>query len=217
MVMAAFGLLLAGSLSAQEEGLAGYSRGFSLSLSPNAIMPVKGRYADHASMAKAAPFGMGLELGINYRMFRYLSLSLTAVENWIPIAQDYKTLFYQGQSPAFLLPALSLSAIVHMAVGFPVEPYVRLGGGVSPWRFSGSGFTGETWQAPSRPGNEFSNLSPEMHVGFGIETLRFGRFAVLTELRYTYVFTRDPAKFGTDDFTEQDFLSLHIGLTLHLN
>jgi hypothetical protein len=179
------------------------------------IKPVSGDYADHASLAKAAPFGLGLELGINYRLFRYLSLSLTAVENWIPVAKDYQPNIYKSGSPAFLLPAFSLSGIIHLGVGYAVEPYVRVGGGISPWRFSKSGFTGNTWSAPSRPGNDFCDLSPEVHGGFGIETLRFGKFAVIAELRYTYVFTRNPAKFGTDDFSEQDFLSLFIGLIFH--
>jgi len=219
LAAAALGLLMAaGPLSAQDDpGLAAYSRGFSLSLAPNAIMPINGSYADHASLSKAAPFGMGLEVGIHYRMFRYFSLSLTGIENWIPMADDYKTVAYQGQSPAFLLPALSLSGIVHLAVGYPVSPFLRVGGGISPWRFSGSGLTGETWPAPSRPGNDFSKLSPEAHIGFGVETLRFGRFAVLSELRYTFVFARDPSRFGTDDFSEQGFLSLHFGLIFHLN
>jgi hypothetical protein len=107
---------------------------------------------------------------------------------------------------------LTLDGIFFLVSGYRVEPYLTLGGVICPWQFSQGPLGGGSWPAPGRPDQGFSKTSLGLDVGLGAEAYLFSRFSAFAEVKYVYIFARDPVKFGTDDFTEQDFLRLTVGL-----
>jgi hypothetical protein len=52
-----------------------------------------------------------------------------------------------------------------------------------------------------------------LNTGIGVQKNISSRLAIFIEVMYHYVFSRNPERFGTDDFNEQDFLGLNLGLS----
>jgi opacity protein-like surface antigen len=73
-------------------------------------------------------------------------------------------------------------------------------------------FGGAAWPSPAKPQAELRDTSPGLNLGLGVEANVFVKLTALFEIRYTYLFTRNPARFGTDDLSQVDFLGLTFGV-----
>lgn len=198
---------------AKAEGL--FER-VSLRVSPGAIISLGGRYSDAKHLRSIVHPGAGLGAGLRVRISENFQLDLGYDFAWMSVKKDARPFAYKETHPAFNLQAVTLSGILSLASGYGIEPYLVLGAGLYPWRFSGRPLWGEAWSAPGRSDTAFADLSPGFDFGLGLESFLSARLSAFLEARYVYVFTRNPEKFGTDDFTQQDFIRANIGLTFRL-
>jgi opacity protein-like surface antigen len=185
----------------------------SLRFSPGGIIALGGSYTDTLKLSKAANPGAGLGFGLRYRMSENIYLDLGYDFFWLSVKKDQRPFAYKEMSPALNVQWISVNSIFFLSSGYKIEPYLTLGAGLCPWKFSQSPVWGASWPAPSRSDENFCDTSLGLSIGLGIDSYLFSRVTVFAEIKYLYLFSRDPVKFGTDDFTQQDFLSLGIGLT----
>jgi opacity protein-like surface antigen len=190
----------------------GVAERFSLRFSPGGILALDGYYNDTQKLSKVVNMGIGLSGGIRFKVSDFVFIDTGYAFNWLSVKKDERPFDYKEQSPAFNLQTFSLNGTFFFTSGYMIEPYFTLGAGICPWRFSQNPVWGEAWPAPADPEKSFSKTSLGLNVGLGVESYLFSKVSVFAEIKYFYIFARDPGKFGTDDFTEQDFLGLTIGL-----
>ncbi len=195
-------------------GASGFADRFSLRLSPGGILPLGGRFSDAVKLGKAVGMGFGLSAGVRFKVNDYVFLDAGYAFDWMGVKKDYQPTAYkvEGQTPALHLGMITLNGTILLSTGYALAPYVTLGAGMYPWRFSARAFGGETWPAPSKPQNAFASTDFGLNAGLGVETWLVSKFLIFAEIKYHYVFARHVDKFGTDDFNQQDFLALNIGL-----
>jgi opacity protein-like surface antigen len=186
---------------------------FSIKLTPAGIFAVDGNYNDTDKLKQVVNIGLGFGVTLRYEINENIYIDAGYVFNWMSIKGDKKPFAYKEESPAFNLQMFTLNTSFFLKSGYLIEPYLTLGCGIYPWKFSKDPIWGETWPALGNPDERFSNTSFGLNVGLGLESYIFSLFSISAEVKYHYVFSRDPAKFGTDDFTQQDFLAVSIGLT----
>lgn len=189
----------------------------SIRFAPGGIMALGGSYRDTQKLSQVVNAGAGLGVGLRYQMSENIFLDLGYDFCWLSVKGDYKPFAYKEKSPALNLQMLTVNGVFFLTSGYRLEPYLTLGAGLCPWEFSQVPIWGSPWPAPAQPEESFSNLSLALSCGLGVESYLFSRFAVFVEIKYLYLFSRDPEKFGTDDFNQQDFLQATIGLTYHFS
>jgi opacity protein-like surface antigen len=197
-------------------GTSGFLNRWSLRLSPGGILALGGSFTDVVKLNKALNMGLGLEAGLRYKVNDYVSIDVDYMFNWMSVKKDYQPFDYKELGPAFNLQMFTVDGTLFLSTGFVIKPYLTAGAGIYPWEFSQKPLWGDPWPAPADPTKTFSKTSFGVNAGLGLESHLFSRLSVFAELKYHYVYARDPGKFGTDDFTEQDFLAFHIGLNFSL-
>ncbi len=184
----------------------------SFRLSPGGILAVGGSYSDTEKLSSVVNIGAGLSAALRYQVNDYLALDAGYAFQWLSVKKAQRPYAYKEQAPALNIQMISLNATFSLGSGYVVEPYLTAGIGIYPWRFSQTALWGKAWPAPSQPAESFSDTSPGFNIGLGVESYLFSKVFLTAELKYHYLFSRDVDKFGTDDFTQQDFLGLTIGL-----
>jgi opacity protein-like surface antigen len=207
VMMAAVPVLVSG-LAASDLG-----KRLSLRFAPGGIMALGGHYSDTEKLSGVVSLGAGLGLGLRYQMNENFILELGYDFCWIPVKGDNKPFAYKEQNPALNLQMLTANGIFFLMSGYRLEPYLTLGAGLYPWEFSQVPIWGSPWPAPAKPEESFSDHSLAFNIGLGVDAPLSSKLAVFAELKYHYIFSRNPGKFGTDDFTQQDFLGLNMGFT----
>jgi opacity protein-like surface antigen len=210
-------VLAAVLLTVSTAGASDFADRFSLRISPGGVMPIGGQFTDTIKLNKAVGIGASLSAGLRYKLNDYFYLDAAYTFGWMGVKDDYQPTAYrvEGETPAFHLGMITLNGTVFLSTGYAFAPYVTFGAGMYPWRFSQTAFGSGTWPAPGKPENEFASTDFGLNGGLGVETYLFSKFMIFAELKYHYVFSRHPARFGTDDFNQQDFLCLNIGLVYH--
>ncbi|MDH7511480.1 MAG: outer membrane beta-barrel protein [Clostridiales bacterium] len=207
---------LAGWLLVVPAGRAStFGERLSLRLSPGGIMALGGYYNDTQTLGKIVNLGIGLNGGIRYKISDFVFIDACYAFNWLAVKKDQRPFDYKEQNPAFNLQTFSLNGTFFLTSGYMIEPYFTVGAGICPWRFSDGPLWGAAWPAPAKPQNSFSKTSLGLNVGLGVESYLFSKVSAFAEIKYFYIFARDVGKFGTDDFTEQDFLGFNIGLVYY--
>ncbi|MBN2206194.1 MAG: outer membrane beta-barrel protein [Candidatus Aminicenantes bacterium] len=204
--------LAVGLLVAAAPAAAGVANRFSLKLTPGGVTAVDGRFNDAAKTSAVVNVGAGLAAAVRYRFNDFVCLEAGYGFAWLSVKKDQRPFDYKEGSPALNIQTATLNATVFLSSGFAIDPYLTAGLGVYPWRFSRTALWGDAWPAPSKPSESFGAVSPGFNAGIGAEAYLFGRVYASAELKYHFLFARNPAKFGTDDFTQQDFAALTIGL-----
>jgi opacity protein-like surface antigen len=200
--------ILASGLAASDGG-----KRLSLRFAPGGIMALGGHYSDTEKLSGVVNLGAGLGLGLRYEMNENFILELGYDFCWLSVKEDNRPFAYKEQNPALNLQMLTINGIFFLMSGYSLEPYLTLGAGLYPWKFSQVPIWGSPWPAPAKPAENFSDHSPALNIGLGVDVPLGSKFAAFAEIKYHYIFSRNPGKFGTDDFTQQDFLGLNIGLT----
>jgi opacity protein-like surface antigen len=185
----------------------------SLRFSPGGIIALGGNYTDTLKLGKVVNPGAGLSLGLRYQMSENVLLDFCYDFYWLSVKKDQRPFAYKEMQPALNVQWITVNGVFFLSSGYKIEPYLTLGAGLCPWKFSQGPIWGASWPAPSRSDESFCDTSLGLTFGFGIDSYLFSRFTIFAEIKYLYLFSRDLVKFGTDDFTQQDFLSLSIGLT----
>jgi opacity protein-like surface antigen len=207
VTMAAVPVLVSG-LAASDLG-----KRLSIRFAPGGIMALGGSYSDTAKLSNVVNLGAGLSLGLRYQMNEDFILELGYDFCWLSVKGDSQPFAYKEQNPALNLQMLTVNGIFFLMSGYRLEPYLTLGAGLYPWEFSQVPIWGSPWPGPAKPEENFSDLSPAINIGLGVDAPLSSKLALFAELKYHYIFSRNPGKFGTDDFTQQDFLGLSLGFT----
>jgi opacity protein-like surface antigen len=189
----------------------------SLRVSPGGLFSLGGSYSDTQHLRTILHPGAGLGVGLRVRVGENFHLDLGYDFAWLSVKKDARPFAYKETHPALNLQAVTVSGVLSLASGYRIEPYLVMGAGLYPWRFSAGPLWGEAWPAPGRSDTTFSNLSLGLDFGFGLESFVSSRLSAFLEARYIYIFARDPDKFGTDDFTQQDFVRAGVGITFRLS
>lgn len=209
-------LILIFLLAVSEIHASGTLKKFSISLEPTGILAIGGHYNDSTKLNEALNVGLGLELGLRYEINENVYANVAYSYDWLSVKEDYRPFDYEHRNPAFEMQALSLNGFFFLKSGFFIEPYLTLGAGVSFWKFSGDALGVGVWSAPGNPEESFSDSSPLLNIGVGVEVFAWSHFVFCCEVKYNYLFSKNQTKFGTDDFTQQDFLTLSIGVIFNL-
>ncbi|MDH7511482.1 MAG: outer membrane beta-barrel protein [Clostridiales bacterium] len=196
-------------------GEAGFLNRFGLSLNPGTVLALHGNYSDSKKLKDMVIPGAGLGLIIRYKIRQNLFLDAGYSYNWLFIKQEKRPSAYETDKPAFVLPMYTLNGTFFLVSGHSLEPYVTLGAGLYPWRFSSEAIRGEIWPAPENTEKEFSKSSLGVNGGLGVEVRLWSKLAVFAEATYLYLFAKDEEKFGTGDFANQGFLGIRLGMTLY--
>jgi opacity protein-like surface antigen len=186
---------------------------WSFRLSPGGAMPIGGQYSDAAKLRKAVNIGAGLTGGLRYRVSDYFYVGADYGFTWMRAKDEYRPFDYKETEPALNVMMLTINSTLILSTGFGINPYITLGGGLYPWRFSQEPLWGPPWPAPADPTRTFAMNSFGLNTGIGVQKNISSRLAIFIEVMYHYVFSRNPERFGTDDFNEQDFLGLNLGLS----
>jgi opacity protein-like surface antigen len=194
-------------------GASGFPDRWSFRLSPGGIMPLGGSYSDTTKLGKVVSIGAALTAGLRYRVTDYFFIGADYGLTWMPVSKDYRPFDYREQAPALNVEMAAVSATFVLSTEFGINPYVTFGAGIYPWEFSQKPLLSTAWPAPADPTNTFAKNSLGFNTGLGAEKRLSARLSIFAEVMYHYVLARDPKKFGTDDFNEQDFLGLNIGLS----
>lgn len=197
-----------------RESAANFWNKFSISLKPGGLWALTGNYNDTEKLRDMVLPGAGLGLTLRYEIYKNFFIEACYSHNWMFIEEDKKPSAYDEYTPAFVMPMYTLNGTLFLASG-SVVPYLTLGGGISPWRFSSEAIGGEAWSAPENPDEDFSKTSLSLNIGLGVEVYLWSRVSVLGETKYYYIFAKDVEKFGTEDFTKQDFLGIRLGITFY--
>jgi opacity protein-like surface antigen len=192
-----------------------FAERLSLRLSPGGILALSGYYNDTSKLNKIVNIGIGLNGGIRYKVSDFIFIDAGYAFNWLSVKKDERPFDYKEQHPALNLQMFSLNGTFFFTSGYTIEPYFTIGAGLCPWQFSQHAFGGGAWPAPCHPENSFSKTSLGLNIGLGLESYFFSKVSAFAEIKYSYIFARDIEKFGTDDFTEQNFLGLNIGLVYY--
>jgi len=194
---------------------AGFFNKFSFSPVIGGIIALDGNYTDSEELRKILNPGLSIGAGLRFEINENFYLNAEFRQSWISLKSEKKPFIYKEMKPAFNMQMFMLNGIFYLKSGYQIEPYLTLGAGLCPWWFSKNGISSDAWPVPINPENSFSKKSLGLNVGLGFEIYLFSKSSVYGEFRYYYVFARDVAKFGTNDFTEQDFFELKIGMVFY--
>jgi opacity protein-like surface antigen len=184
----------------------------SIRLNPVGILALGGNYNDTEKLKDIINTGLGVSTGFRYEVSENFYIDFGYTYNWMSVKEEKRPFDYRHTSSFFNLSSFTLNVALFLKSGYKIEPYVTLGCGIYPWKFSEDAFGGKAWPAPGRPQDRFSNSSFGLNSGLGIEVFVWTHLSIITEVRYTYIFSKDIVKFRTDDFTQQDFLGVYLGI-----
>jgi opacity protein-like surface antigen len=189
----------------------------SFRLTPGGMFALGGHYDDTSKLKDIISLGPGLGVGLRYEVNENFYLDAGYSYAVLPVKTGQKPFDFRHSKSYFDMSSMTLNAVLFLKSGFQMEPYLTIGGGIYPWKFCEKMFDGKVWNAPGKPQNRFSDSSLGLSVGLGVEVFALVHLSVITEFRYLYLFSRNPAKFGTDDFTQQTFLGASIGIIYYLS
>lgn len=181
-------------------------------IKPAGLMAIDGHFNDTTKLREIVSLGLGLGVGFRYKIVDNIYLDFGYSYNWLSVKEDFRPFDYQHQNPAFEMQNFCLNGNFYLASGYSIEPFFTLGVGVSSWRFSQNTLNSDSWQAPGNSSESFSDISPLVNIGLGLEVYAFNKISFVGEVKYNYLFSRNVDKLGTDDFTQQDYLTVNLGL-----
>jgi hypothetical protein len=188
---------------------------FSISLAPGTLLSLHGNYTESQKLNDTVLPGAGLGLIFRYKLSEYFFIDAGYGYNWMFFRKDIRPSGYETHKPAFIAPTYTLNGTFFLGSGRKVKPYITLGGGICPWRFSSEAFGGELWAAPENTEENFSKASLSLNGGLGIEVMLWSKLSVFGEAKYYYIFAKDEKKFGTVYFNNQGLLGIRLGATFY--
>jgi opacity protein-like surface antigen len=184
----------------------------SIRLNPGVMLALRGNYNDTEKLSDIVNIGLGGGAGFRYEVNENFYIDAAYTYNWMSVKQEKRPFDYRRTNSYLDLSSFTLNVALYLKSGYNIEPYVTLGCGIYPWKFSEDAFGGKVWGVPGGSQDSFSDSSFGLNFGLGIEVFVWTHLSIIAEVRYTYIFSRDIVKFRTDDFTQQDFLGASIGI-----
>ena len=171
-----------------------------------------GRYSDYFKFKDIIDLGGGLNVGLRYEVHRNVYLEAAYGYAVLGIKQQARPFDFRHGNSYFGMSAATLGASLYLKSGYPIEPYLTFGGGLHPFFFRSGMFGGDVWPAPAKPQTSLHDTTPGVNIGLGAEANVKLNLTATLEVRYIYLFSRNPERFGTDDFTQMDFLGISVGV-----
>jgi opacity protein-like surface antigen len=193
-------------------GAANFTDRFSLRLGPGGVVALGGQYSDSEKLGKVVSMGMSFDAVLRYKLNDNVYIDAGYMFDWMSVKKAKRPFDYKESRPALNLQMFTVNGTLFLSSGYRIEPYFTLGAGICPWRFSSRMIWGDPWPAPANPDKQFSGTDLGLNIGFGLEAFLFRKISAFVEFKYHYIFARHAERFGTDDFTQQDFLGLSVGL-----
>jgi opacity protein-like surface antigen len=211
-------VLLGGAIAALSVGAraSGFIDRFSLRVTPMGMLTLGGHYSDTDKLSAIVDMGGGLAAGLRFELSKNAYLDAGYGYVVLPVKSAMKPFDFRHTSSFFDMSAATLNLSLFLKSGYMIEPFLSLGGGLYPWAFRQKIIGGKTWGSPAKPQTSLSDSSLGIHFGLGVEVSLFVRLSAVVEFRYTYIYSRNVPRFGTDDFTQQDFLGLQLGVIYYL-
>jgi len=206
-------LILIGT--ATELRSAGLFNRTNIRLFPGAYFALDGHFNDSYKLRKILNLGLNAGLALRFGLTSNTFIEFSLSESWFSIKEAYRPFSYKENNPALIMPMYFVNWILFYKSNYIAEPYLTFGAGISPWKFTRDGFFGRPWKAPANSEENFSDTSFGLNAGLGVEVFIFQRISFFTEVKYYYFFMRNVPKFGTDDFNQQDFLGINLGVIFH--
>lgn len=191
------------------------SADFSISLNPGGLWALNGNYDETEKLKDIVLSGAGLGLGFRYEISTNFTIEACYSYNWMFIKEEKRPYAYKDDKPALLIPMYTLNGTFFLTSSKTLDPFLTAGVGIFPWWFSSQVTGGELWTAPENSEEDFSKTSLGLNIGMGIDVYISSKISLTAESKYYYIFAKDKEKFGTDEFTNQDFLGIRLGLTYH--
>jgi len=188
----------------------------SLILKPTVIFSLGGNFNDTNKLKDVLNPGLGLGVGLRFEVTENFYLDAGYSYNWLSFKEFRRPYIYRRQRPAFEMQMFSLNSTLFYKSGYKIEPFLTFGGIYTPWKFTQDSFKSALWPAPGNQEVSFSDQSLCLNVGLGVEYFAWGHLSIIFEIKYNYLFSRNPERLGTDDFTQQDFLSISLGTVFKL-
>jgi len=207
VLLAVFFLASAGGL-----GAAGLFDNFSLRVSPGGMFNLGGSYTDARKFRDIVDLGGGLNVGLRYELGKNVYLDAACGYTIMSVKSGQKPYAFRHDNSYFSLASATLNASLFLKSGYAIEPYFTFGGGLYPWAFRSGLLGGKTWPAPSKPQTGLRDSCPGLNFGLGLEANVLVHLSAVFEIRYTYLFSRNVARFGSDDLTQTDFLGINLGV-----
>ncbi len=198
--------------SAGGLGAAGLFDNFSLRVSPGGLFNMGGSYTDSQKFRDIVDLGGGLNLGLRYEVSKNVYLDAACGYAIMTVKSGQKPYAFRHSNSYFNMASATLNAALYLKSGYAIEPYFILGGGLYPWAFRSGVFGGRIWPAPSKPQAGLRDTSLGLNLGLGIEANIFVHLSAVLEVRYTYLFSKNVARFGTNDLSQTDFLGVNLGV-----
>lgn len=207
-------LFLAAALSVLAVGsqASGFIDRFSLRVNPMGMLTLGGHYTDTDKLSAVLDIGGGLAGGLRFELNKNAYLDAGYEYTVLPVKAGKMPYDFRHATSFFDMSAATLNLSLYLKSGYMIEPFLSLGCGLYPWSFRQGIFGGKTWGSPAKPQTSLSDSSFGLHFGLGVEVSLFVHLSAVAEFRYTYIYSRNVPRFGTDDFTQQDFLGFQLGV-----
>ena len=193
-------------------GASGPFDNFSVRVSPGIMFNLGGRYSDYFKFNDVIDLGGGLNLGLRYEVNKNIYLEAAYGYNVLGAKGGGIPFLFRHGNSYFDVASWTLNASLYLKSGYPIEPYLTIGGGLYPWQFRSRLFGGNTWPAPANPQTLLKDTSPGLSIGLGAEANLLLNLTATFEIKYIYIFSRDVARYLTDDFTQMDYLGIGVGI-----
>lgn len=193
----------------------------SIGITPTAgaMIPSNGRFDNHGDLKDVVETGQNWGVSVRYGITSNLAVEGSFSYSWMYVVDSEKP--DADLNPAYVMPSIILGIVykygpfIDLKINRNLSPFISLGLGLHPWKFSDDGVNGATIAAKYQSKDDFSKTSFGMNVGTGVEYSISKNLAVSGQGKYYFVFSEDDEKFGAN-FDNQGFIGLDFSLTYYL-
>ncbi|MGD9898722.1 MAG: outer membrane beta-barrel protein [Calditrichaceae bacterium] len=184
-----------------------------------AMIPSNGSFDNHGDLKDVVETGQNWGVSVRYGITTNLAVEGSFSYSWMYVVDSEKP--EADLDPAYVMPSIIFGIVykfdpfINLKFSRNISPFVSLGLGLHPWKFSNDGVSGTVVAAKYQSEDEFSKTSFGMNVGAGAEYSISKNLSVSGQGKYYFVFSEDEEKFGAN-FDNQGFIGLDFSLTYYL-
>ena len=183
---------------------------YGLSAQAGTWLSTNGRYNADYKLRDLVDPGTAIGIGFSIIVNRHYSVEMQLTTAWLNYQENKRPL--SGDIPAFSVSSLLFHNRYYL-LARKISPYLSAGVGIYYWRFTEDGAFGK---AQKFEGEELEKMSIGGNAGMGIRICLMPRLALIGEVQYHYILSKDEFFFG-QEFSEQGLTSYQGGLRIYFN
>ena len=183
---------------------------YGLSVQGGTWLSTNGRYNTDSQLRDLVDPGTAMGMGFSIMVTRSYSVEMQLTTTWLNYQKNKRPL--SGDIPAFSVSSLLFHNRYYL-LARKISPYLSAGVGIYYWRFTEDGAFGK---AQKFEGEELEKMSIGGNAGVGIRICLMPRLALIGEVQYHYILSKDEFFFG-QKFSEQGLTSFQGGLRVYFN